>query len=119
LTALNEQANLHPLLQHPVSISSKRKEASAVIKKSVVVTFTSTPEKKPMTNRVWIVSYIPAELARAPLVVQERHRRVRCFTDAYASARFVLDPWASGDWRVISEAEVELGDGNFAKTRSF
>ena len=72
-----------------------------------------------MPKRVWIVSYIPAELARAPLVLQQRYRRVRCFTDAYASAQFILDQWASGYRRVISEVEVALGGGSFVNTRSF
>jgi len=70
-------------------------------------------------KRIWIVSYVPAALTRTPLVVRERFRRVRHFRDAYASARFVLDLWASGQWRVLAEVEVELGGGLIASTQAF
>ena len=58
-------------------------------------------------RRFWLVTYYPADLARAPWDARRRHSRVRLFFDPRQAASFADSVWHSRDWRLLSEVEVE------------
>jgi hypothetical protein len=68
---------------------------------------------------MFLVSYLEPRYAREPLVVQQRHRKLRCYRTEAEAAAFVNSCWASGRWRVVELVEVRREAGCWVPLRPF
>ena len=62
---------------------------------------------------VFLVSYIPSQLANRSVTERDSHQRVRCFRDRHEADAFLLELFRRGDVRLHEYRVVEAGGGQF------